>query len=1637
MPPQVAHVNKKFASASFSDFYDIKELYRSGAGAVYCAKYKYDKQKYVLKERTLPELGKRKDMMNEVNLLSQLDHENVVKCEGFFRDGERKSLFIVLEYCKGGDLKSLLDKKKAEGQGLEERLIWHIFLQLCNGLKHLHENGIVHRDLKTMNVMIVRDERRFIVKIADLGVSRQISEDTMMLQTFYGTPLYLSPELVENKAYNEKTDIWSLGIILYELCSLKHPFMSNTLIGLAKRIVAGTYEPIPREYSHNLSRCLKWMMKPEFGKRPNCVQLIQYAEKCVTPPGYPWADAADGGSNAGASKGVYGKGKLQILVDDDRKPRDKNRGENKHEGEDDLADGWAGPGTADTGGGEDDLEDTYAAFGGNSNNKRRGANLSGAGRQARPGTAGESAEADSPAQQQRQHQSGRSNASVAAKKNKNKDQLTVAEREQGGGSNNPQHPQQVQPTAAEQHTALNQQAELQNRFGDKLGHRRKEQHLILEDREAHQIIGESIGHHNRSVDAASASLAPSGAPGGGDEGANPDPEMVMMKSPGVPPMLLPASSQGQRERASTGRVEYKKYAVFDLKAKKHADRMEPVAGVGGWAADGSNFPSMEEVDKQAANLERDGDTKHALKMKKEGKYSPRRDAKDMVAEDGHLMGSPREDRGGTSYVGKAFPRRAVPDADGGRYGASTLHVEDGSIIGSEHHQKQRDAVHEARKHRDRERALANWESVGHDDQEYIDMHYNAHRQERAASNPNRESVGHDDQEYDERHYDKHRADLVKSLPNKGSEVASNEFNSSLSPQGGSQSDRFALRNHSRKQSQPAVKLRPEDYGAAGMPGGAEGEEEVPRRREQREVHRAHIRGSLEVDHGQLVGSPTHNKRPSSARATAQYSPKPSQGHPQDRNVEKQHRLRAKGASNPYRGDSDDGENIPQAQAHPMLRELPKEKPNKRREMRPPTGREREQAEYDRQRDLDRERYERLPGHVADNLESRHDDQEYAERQYNKHRADRVKSLPGKESDSNDDYDAEYVAQHYDPHRADRVKSLPNKENSAFFLNKNFNRNEQGQNQQQQHVQGQVAPAPAPPAAEPQPASAVQVDAAVASLLLKKELQSLRRLRKTKDFLGLSEGHPTQQLQSGSGGGSKGEEEARKLLSDIEACKNRIRELERAVDLHWMEREKVDTSFPKLRPSSKQQQHQQQSEREEDNPREKGDYRERPTHAQKRHVSSSKSGPSGQQRQREQEEQEQERRRDASRRKAYAIELAADLEEKRGRAGPGREGVHAQELAFNRGGGGRGGNCSSMDGNSCIKNSNLRPSPVSSPERDPAAFLPGKRAGLFDRDVNYKQGKPVVVTNKAQSPRINNSDQQQQTVSLAAPPSYANNSPRRPSGQPRQHHQASANAVRHAHEPEAVVEHVIQDASEDKRLHAVARNNYREKDDGNAVNAKYGISAHEYQRAVLKDEEDAKARRMDAIGGFKDGRDRPFTAAESSRTGKVRNDRDNSRHPKYQQQQEMNDRRPSSSSGQQRARSASPRDVSRPRQPPRNREVRFEQLYEPAGLMVKGLFRGFERDAGAGNNHYSSKEKLPPADMSGKEREAAVAMFGFNGNTTPRFHRQAPVSSGAAYHAVRASSNSYVPQEGELRMVTSPEVRAVDGMHADDGGFRLW
>lgn len=107
---------------------------------------------------------------------------------------------------------------------------------------------IIHRDIKTQNIFLTEEND---IRIGDLGIAKEMKEE--LTRTMIGTPLYFSPELCEeNPEYNEKTDIWSLGCVLYELCTKKFPFHAQSMEALVLKITGGSYIPIPTTYSNDL-----------------------------------------------------------------------------------------------------------------------------------------------------------------------------------------------------------------------------------------------------------------------------------------------------------------------------------------------------------------------------------------------------------------------------------------------------------------------------------------------------------------------------------------------------------------------------------------------------------------------------------------------------------------------------------------------------------------------------------------------------------------------------------------------------------------------------------------------------------------------------------------------------------------------------------------------------------------------------------------------------------------------------------------------------------------------------------------------------------------------------------------------------------------------------------------------------------------------------------------------------------------------------------------------------------------------------------------------------------------------------------------------------------------------------------------
>jgi len=214
------------------------------------------------------------EVKNEAIILSSLNSKFVVKyLESFVYNN---NLNIVMEYCDGGDLSLYFKEYLKDGKFLPEEKIWKIFIQICLGINYIHSKKILHRDLKTMNIFLMKDER---VRIGDLGVAKVLNQNSFA-NTFVGTPYYLSPEICEEKPYNEKSDIWALGCILYEMATFKHPFNATNQGALIIKILTGNYEKITnKDYSNDLRRIVNSLLEKIYLKRPFIKDILKNPSK--------------------------------------------------------------------------------------------------------------------------------------------------------------------------------------------------------------------------------------------------------------------------------------------------------------------------------------------------------------------------------------------------------------------------------------------------------------------------------------------------------------------------------------------------------------------------------------------------------------------------------------------------------------------------------------------------------------------------------------------------------------------------------------------------------------------------------------------------------------------------------------------------------------------------------------------------------------------------------------------------------------------------------------------------------------------------------------------------------------------------------------------------------------------------------------------------------------------------------------------------------------------------------------------------------------------------------------------------------------------------------------------------------------
>uniref|UniRef100_A0AAX7W0A9 non-specific serine/threonine protein kinase n=1 Tax=Astatotilapia calliptera TaxID=8154 RepID=A0AAX7W0A9_ASTCA len=262
----------------------VKKIGEGSFGKAILVKSKDHGHQYVIKEIGISGMSskERQESRKEVAVLANMSHPNIVQYKESFEEGG--CLYIVMDYCEGGDLFKKINSQK--GVLFSEAQILDWFVQICLALKHVHDRKILHRDIKSQNIFLTKDGT---VQLGDFGIARVLNSTVELARTCIGTPYYLSPEICENKPYNNKSDIWALGCVLYEMCTLKHAFEAGNMKNLVLKIIRGSYPPVSCHYSQELRSLLAQLFKRDPRERPSVNSILDKPflscriEKFLTP----------------------------------------------------------------------------------------------------------------------------------------------------------------------------------------------------------------------------------------------------------------------------------------------------------------------------------------------------------------------------------------------------------------------------------------------------------------------------------------------------------------------------------------------------------------------------------------------------------------------------------------------------------------------------------------------------------------------------------------------------------------------------------------------------------------------------------------------------------------------------------------------------------------------------------------------------------------------------------------------------------------------------------------------------------------------------------------------------------------------------------------------------------------------------------------------------------------------------------------------------------------------------------------------------------------------------------------------------------------------------------------------------------
>lgn len=239
------------------------------------------------------------DTRTEAQLLAAFKHPFIVEyCDNFLDSGW---LCILMTFCEGGDLTTQVELARKAKHYIVEAQVMRWMTQALLALKYIHDKHVLHRDLKSGNFFLSKVGN---LKMGDFGIAKVLTCTQAVARTQIGTPYYLSPEVCQDKPYAWASDIWAMGVILYELCALKLPFDGGSnMIVLVQAICRGPTPAIPDSYSDWCKRLCHEMLSKSAACRPSAGAILARPE-CQRIVATVFQEAKEKAASEQAEKGV-------------------------------------------------------------------------------------------------------------------------------------------------------------------------------------------------------------------------------------------------------------------------------------------------------------------------------------------------------------------------------------------------------------------------------------------------------------------------------------------------------------------------------------------------------------------------------------------------------------------------------------------------------------------------------------------------------------------------------------------------------------------------------------------------------------------------------------------------------------------------------------------------------------------------------------------------------------------------------------------------------------------------------------------------------------------------------------------------------------------------------------------------------------------------------------------------------------------------------------------------------------------------------------------------------------------------------------------------------------------------------------